>query len=206
MRLLINIRGCNGSGKSTPLLQMKEADPNMYEVSVNSDGRNPKLTVFPKFKVVALGHYHAKCGGMDTLKNNEETRQALFRALDDPFFQEYDIIAEGVISSTVYSTYTELFQELEQRYEGLNVLIINISTPLDICLKRIQSRNGGKPIKEEQVYAKRNGVLRNHNKFKEDGLYSVRYDNTLVLEREALDKLVAFIDKHRVKIAQKRGI
>ena len=111
-RMLVNIRGCNGAGKSTIPMAMMD-DPDMFvQELVGSDGKKiSALTVFPTYGWVALGTYFNKTGGLDTLKNNEITRMTLYAALD--LFPEYDVLMEGIMASTIRSTYIDLFHEIE---------------------------------------------------------------------------------------------
>ena len=127
--MIVNIRGCNGSGKSTIPMSMMELDPEfeVIKLGVGKTGKpcSPALTVFHKLKWVALGTYFNKTGGMDTYANNADTKKALEYALEH--YPDYDIVMEGVIASTIKSTYAELFQKLEE--EGHQVLIMAFVPP-----------------------------------------------------------------------------
>ena len=69
-RRLINIRGCNGSGKSTIPQQIIANDPDTFEVTWYPTSRmNIAATVVPRFATVVMGKYHTKCGGLDTMKS-----------------------------------------------------------------------------------------------------------------------------------------
>lgn len=159
---LVNIRGCNGSGKSTIPIKMMESDFSSFEVIVR-DGNKPRVlcTVFPKYGFLALGHYHSKCGGMDSIKTTDDIKHYLNLVM----MTNFHIIMEGIMASTVYQTYADLFKYASNYRK---VTILNILPTLSVCLHRIQMRNGGKPIKEEQVESKWNTVKRNHDKFSKD--------------------------------------
>lgn len=195
--LIINIRGCNGAGKSTIPMSMMEIDPD-YEVIKLGVGKNgkpcaPAITVFHKLKWVALGTYFNKTGGMDTYGTNAETKQALEYALSQ--YPGYDIIMEGVIASTIKSTYAELFKELES--QGHQVLIIAFVPPLEICLERIQSRNGGKLIKEDLVASKWRSVNSGVDYFRQQGLTCLRIDNSKCSKESMLKLFLKTVDKYR---------
>ena len=147
-RMLVNIRGCNGAGKSTIPLSMMD-DPEMFvqELMGSDNKRISSLTVFPKYGWVALGTYFNKTGGLDTLKNNDITRMTLYAALD--LFPEYDVLMEGIMASTIRSTYIDLFHEIEENYRNVKVLIVSLLPPVEIAISRVYKRNGGKPIKED---------------------------------------------------------
>lgn len=196
MRVLVNIRGCNGAGKSTIPMSMMD-DPEMFvQELVGSDGKKiSALTVFPTYGWVALGTYFNKTGGLDTLKNNEVTRMTLYAALD--MFPEYDVLMEGIMASTIRSTYIDLFHEVEHNYKRLKILIISLLPPVEIAIERVYSRNGGKPIKEDAVRGKWNTVERNAHYFAEAGFDSIRVNSAKVKKSQMLPAFLKTVEKHR---------
>lgn len=195
-RVLVNIRGCNGSGKSTIPMSMMN-DPEMFvQELVGSDGKKiSALTIFPTYGWVALGTYFNKTGGLDTLKNNEITRITLYAALD--LFPEYDVLMEGIMASTIRSTYIDLFHEIEDTYKGLKVLIISLLPPVEIALSRVYKRNGGKPIKEDAVRGKWETVERNVKYFSDAGFDSIRVNSAKVKKSQMLSAFLKTVEKHR---------
>lgn len=195
MRMLVNIRGCNGAGKSTIPMSMMD-DPEMYIHEImGSDGKRiSAITVFPSYGWVALGTYFNKTGGMDTLRNNETTRMTLYAALDG--FPEYNVLMEGIMASTIRSTYIDLFHEVEEHYPDLKVLIISLLPPVEVAISRVYSRNGGKPINEEAVRGKWETVARNVLAFREAGFDSVRVDSSRVPKNRMLKAFLKTVRKH----------
>lgn len=195
-RMLVNIRGCNGAGKSTIPMSMMD-DPEMFvQELTGSDGKRiSALTVFPSYGWVALGTYFNKTGGLDTLKNNEVTRLTLYAALS--LFPEYDVLMEGIMASTIRSTYINLFHEVEAHYRGLKVLILSLLPPVEIALERVYRRNGGKPIKEDAVRGKWETVERNVRYFAEAGFDSVRVNSAKVEKDQMLAAFLKTVRKHR---------
>lgn len=195
-RMLVNIRGCNGAGKSTIPMSMMD-DPEMFvQELVGSDGKRiSALTVFPAYGWVVLGTYFNKTGGLDTLKNNEVTRLTLYAALS--LFPEYDVLMEGIMASTIRSTYIDLFHEVEAQYQGLRILILSLLPPVEIALERVYRRNGGKPIKEDAVRGKWETVERNAKYFAEAGFDSVRVNSAKVEKDQMLSAFLKTVRKHR---------
>lgn len=194
MRTLVNIRGCNGAGKSTIPMSMMD-DPEMYVHEIRgSDGkRMSAITVFPSYGWVALGTYFNKTGGMDTLRDNWTTRMTLYAALDG--FPEYNVLMEGIMASTIRSTYIDLFQEVQEYYgDDLTIMIISLLPPVEVAISRVYSRNGGKPINEEAVRGKWETVARNVAAFGEAGFTSITL-NTAKIPKERM--LRAFLKKVR---------
>lgn len=177
-KYLINIRGCNGSGKSTIPLSMMD-DVKKYTVEKTYKGKKRIVaTVFPTYSWVALGSYHNKCGGLDGYVDTDMIKKGLWYALKQ--YPEYHILMEGVIPSTVYSTYETLFRQVQQKYPERTVVVVNLLPPLEECLKRIQNRNGGKPIKEDLVSSKWSTVANNADRFSKAGILSVKWDNSQI--------------------------
>lgn len=199
MRMLVNLRGCNGAGKSTIPMSMMD-DPNMYVHEIlGSDGKRiSAITVFPTYGWVALGTYFNKTGGMDTLRNNETTRMTLYAALDG--FPEYNVLMEGIMASTIRSTYIDLFHEVEEYYrnhgENLRVLVISLLPPVEVALSRVYSRNGGKPINEEAVRGKWETVARNVSAFAEAGFTSVKVNSAKVPKKRMLPAFLKTVRKY----------
>lgn len=196
-KLLINIRGCNGSGKSTVPISMMN-DPDMYVIEKPYKGKDRKIvTVFPTYGFVALGSYHNKCGGLDGYVDTDMVKKGMWYALKK--FPEYHIIMEGVIPSTVYSTYEKLFKEVQQKYPERLVVVLNLLPSVAECIHRIKLRNGGKPIKEDLVRSKWDAVHKNSVKFRQAGIISLNWDNSGIWPKYAYKPMV----KHMMDFLRK---
>lgn len=196
MRTLVNIRGCNGAGKSTIPMSMMD-DPEMYVHEIRgSDGkRMSAITVFPTYGWVALGTYFNKTGGMDTLRDNWTTRMTLYAALDG--FPEYNVLMEGIMASTIRSTYIDLFQEVQEYYgDDLTIMIISLLPPVEVAISRVYSRNGGKPINEEAVRGKWETVAKNVSAFAEAGFTSVKVNSAKVPKDRMLEAFFKTVRKY----------
>lgn len=194
-RVLVNIRGCNGSGKSTIPLSMM-GDPDMcVETLVDSSGQKvAAFTVFPSYGWVALGTYFNKTGGMDTLSCLEAIKTALHAAIC--LYPDFDILMEGILCSTTFSSYAALFHEIEKTY-GIQVIILSLMPPVEEAIKRVYARNGGKPVKEDLIEAKWGMVYRSHQKFKNDGFIACRVDSSKVQKDRMLNAFLKTISKYR---------
>jgi cytidylate kinase len=143
---LYYVKGSNGSGKSTVPSQLAERDPRAYVVTHNG---KIMLTVCPSFNVICVGKYDkSNSKGVDTLKDTEQMLFALSIA-DLPEFQVYDVIFEGIIPSTLLSSW---IPRLTRPPRELVVLFMD--TPLETCIARVKSRNGGADFNESLVVEK----------------------------------------------------
>ena len=140
------VKGSNGSGKSTVPSQLAERDPQAYVVTHNG---KVMLTVCPSFNVVCIGKYDkSKSKGVDSLKDTEQMLFALSIA-DQPEYLKYDVIFEGIIPSTLLSSW---IPRLTRPPRELVVLFMD--TPLETCITRVKSRNGGVDFNESLVVEK----------------------------------------------------
>lgn len=176
-RCIVNIRGCNGAGKSSIPMSMLD-DSQLYVVRKVYQGKERNiLTVFPSYGWVALGTYFNKTGGLDCFPDTALTKKVFWYALKH--FPQYNMLFEGVISSTVFSTYADLLKEAKTEYPKCNFFVVSLLPPVETCLKRIQKRNGGKPIKEDLVRSKWETVKRNSEKFTAiPEIQVIEWDNT----------------------------
>lgn len=180
--LLLNIRGANGSGKSTIPICMLEDDPDAFEVTAGLNGKPHVLaTVSPKYHTAALGKYRTACGGLDTFKDINCIKVAAAYM----WMMDYNLIMEGILASTVYGSYITLFNTLHKILPR-RMLVLNLEPPLETCLQRVYERNGGKPVKEEQIRAKYNRVKQLGLKFEEYGFNVIHADNSVISRADTL--------------------
>lgn len=172
-RLIINIRGTNGSGKSTVPLQMYATDDSKY---TEECGKDYTLTIFPKYKFIALGSYHNKTGGLDGIRSTQNITAALNRAKELAKELDYNILMEGILASTVKSTYLNMFKQAQD--EGFTPIVLIYNTPPEVCIPRIYARNGNKPIKEGLVMDKFKTIMRQYDYFNENGVTAKQVNNT----------------------------
>ena len=194
-KLLVNIRGTNGSGKSTVPIKMMN-DPDKYTIEKKIEGRKkPKtiLTVFPTYKWVALGSYKNKTGGLDTLLNNRTIQKVLRYALKK--FPDYDILMEGIIASTLRSTYVKFFHEAENEFDR-KIVVLSFTTPVDICIDRTKMRNGN-DVNEEYIKRKWKTVERNIKHFSDEGFISLSIDNSNTKLDNMLHNFLRLMEKYR---------
>lgn len=194
-RMLVNIRGCNGSGKSTIPLSMMD-DPELFvETLIDSKGEKVvSLTIFPSYGWVALGTYFNKTGGLDTVRCIEAVKIGIHAAIC--LYPDYDILMEGILCSTTFSSYAAIFHEVETTYP-MKTLILSLMPPVEVAINRVYTRNGNKPIKEELIEAKWGMVYRSHQKFKKDGFCTVRVDSSKVTKERMLPCFTKTIEKNR---------
>lgn len=126
---LINIRGTNGTGKST-LMRNYIGDFKRLEYQVTS-GRTIK--VLQNGNRYILGDYTRDCGGLDTFKTLDEVRECVrhYIALGDVFM-------EGMMYSTLYSTPAAIDDEITAL--GHEYYWVHLDVPVEVCIQSTVER------------------------------------------------------------------
>ena len=119
----------------------------------------------------------------------------LYVALDG--FPEYNVLMEGIMASTIRSTYIDLFHEVQEYYgDDLTIIILSLLPPVEVAISRVYSRNGGKPIQEEAVRGKWETVARNVSAFREAGFISLKVNSAKVPKERMLSAFLKTVRKY----------
>lgn len=155
---IINLRGCNGSGKSTAARALLAAGASEIELAPYTTPRGQRRAVLgyyvPALDLVVVGPYRTECGGCDAVKTQDLVCDSVRLAAG----HASNVFFEGVIVSTLFSRYLSLSEEVG----GMTWAYLD--TPIEVCLERIQRRNGGSPIKEDLVRDKVKSVAATRTK------------------------------------------
>ena len=161
----INVRGCNGSGKTT-MLRCLARDPLCRVINVIVPDHKPIPVTYAPGGIAIIWDYTPAAAGATTAGLDRIKTQAAAKAVAELVGRDPDVKAvlfEGVVVSTIYGPW----QEWSKANGGM--IWAFLDTPLEVCLKRIQERNGGKPIKEDQVADKHRTIARVREKALADG-------------------------------------
>jgi predicted ABC-type ATPase len=173
MSYFINVRGCNGSGKTTVVRSLLAAALDVKVESFDVPSHKPipvtvatlkaPPAVCRNVKIAIIGDYTKDgCTGLDRIKTQAASKYVIEKAADIPDVEV--VVFEGVLVSTIYGPWLEWSRKM-----GSRMLWAFLDTPIEECLARIQNRNGGKPIKEEQVRAKHLTISRVQDKARAAG-------------------------------------
>lgn len=163
MSTIINVRGPSGSGKTTLVrTYMNQYDPQpLFE----KEGETKPIGHYLNNGVIVIGFYNktSKTGGCDTINSVAEIERLVERAVE----LGSDVLYEGYMYSTIWHNVKELQERLATN--GDHLKLIYMDTPPELSIERIKMRNGGKPFKEENCYAKYRIMQRQIQKAKDEG-------------------------------------
>lgn len=161
--MIINIRGTNGSGKSTIVFDLMEKYGYTPHVPPEWNAHKWEAVQIhaPFGDVYAIGQYKTQCGGCDGVPTQNEICRLVKK-----YAKKGHVIFEGVIVSTIFQRYVDLLPKLGTH----RILFIN--TPLKTCISRIKKRRKKRgatgTFKEDQVASKFRGQQRQIQRL-EDG-------------------------------------
>lgn len=166
--MIIQIRGTSGSGKSTAMRRwMETAGP--WEGQL-VDGRKKPLFYSNAKDVVVLGHYDSQCGGCDTIGSAAAVNELIGKVAGGTFHgNERKIVCEGLLLS----------EDTKWSSQMDDLRVIYLTTPLDRCLRQIESRReekgkATKPLNVDNTTRRFAVIERSRVKLMELGVPCVR--------------------------------
>ena len=175
MSTVYNIRGTNGSGKTTLARAFLPAaggrvDLNWYDSPTKRDPsrrlRVPGyINSIPGDRVGLIGSYATPTGGLDTVPSFPIQQAAIAYMLEN--LKVEHVIAEGILSSTVFGSWADFDLSLMDLGRH-HFAWVYLQTPIELCLERIAARQRAagreRPIKEELVRDKVKAVAATRTK------------------------------------------
>lgn len=176
--MLINIRGTSGSGKSTLVREVTKLYTQRTAFRV--EGRKQPLGyVFTRpsgRSLAVVGHYETACGGCDTIPSLDR----IIELVRQSHIAGHDVLFEGLLIASEYTRTVQL------HHDGLPLRVVQLTTPLDLCLESINLRRRAKTPDKEDVNPKNTttkfrGVLSICNKLEASGVPVQRLDRAVAL-------------------------
>lgn len=129
--MIINLRGTNGSGKSTIVKAVMEKFDMHPSWRV---GRRQPIGYFSididKPKLWVVGHYETECGGCDTIPVMDDVYDQIIKAKKEG----YNVLYEGIMASGEYRRCADLHKETH------DVMVIALDVLLADCITSILER------------------------------------------------------------------
>lgn len=175
-RVILNLRGTSGSGKSTIVRRVMEC----YKVSpcYQLERRQPLAYIGDRDPGAALfvpGHYETPCGGCDTIKTVDE----VYHLVEQGIAYNRDVIYEGI-----------MVQDDVKRCAALHrrhpLTVIALTTPIDVCLasvqKRRDERGDERPLNPKNTISRAERVKRNAQRLRGMGVPVLFLDRDAALQ------------------------
>lgn len=181
---LIQIRGCNASGKTTTVRQFIEKN-NFRSEEIFIKGIRTYITINQDNSIVILGRYDKKTGGCDLFENKEHVFNTIIWLIVN--IRPKTIIFEGLIYGLTYKFASEL-SDYVKNYNYKYVGICLYVNP-DIAIERLYKRNGGKKINEQYVFSKTKSAISAYKKLALNG-YNVKMLDTSNIKENEMFKIL----------------
>lgn len=183
-KFLFNLRGTNGTGKSTVAHQLiKDTGATPLEYWPMGARRTNKRKVrayagtFEGVPIAILGSYETVCGGMDTITDINDARELIVEyGLNDKF---PIVFYEGLFISHMLGT---VARGIETSGLKENLTMAYLDTPLDVAIARVEKRRaerGNKtPFNPNNVIKDFRAVSLNKAKAENEGWSVITVDHT----------------------------
>lgn len=189
---VVQIKGSNGSGKTTIVKQMLALSEQVEYLTWGMGHNKPRIyaTMMHDLGWAAVGNYRLDqpMGGCDLLKSNNEIKCALLDIIDD--YPRYNVVFEGMMISTIKSTFYNFLLDLE-RTDGIEPVFVILRASIDTCLEHLRIRGTMKEnVSVDNVASKCQMVIRHAAEY--DQKY-VRHINVNLMPVENM--LMTFLEE-----------
>lgn len=142
---VVNVRGTNGSGKTTAVRAILKRWPvTIAEVTHRARGDRPLVYCVhtPSGPMFMFGSYETDCGGCDTISDYK----TIVPALLDKYAPKGNILFEGYLLSGAYGAVGEAMKKTEEAEH--TVIFAFLDTPSDVCIKRVEARRAVRGVEK----------------------------------------------------------
>lgn len=196
----LNIRGSTGTGKSTiPMHITMQGAGSPYDlVIITDDETDDEILTYSEFhKLLILGRYYTKCGGLDVITFHDKRRvyEVLHRVWHET---RLNILMEGMTVSSSYAWWLDRFTALAgDNPHDRELLIMSLWLPIEDIRARVMRRNGGREIKLDIARQKQDMILRNSEKFRLAGFNAWSTTTATVDYHDMLDWYAGELETNR---------
>lgn len=180
MSTILNIRGTNGSGKSSVVRQLMEHFG--VEADVAKPGTKRVWAYQLRNRMYVLGRYETACGGADTVSSFAKIKQQV-----SILAGHGDVVFEGVLWSGVFKSSDEFAHNSPH-----HVIFATLDTPAEVCIERVVARRklagNSKPFDPENLLAKHKSVVR-----AQEQLVKAGHDARILPHEEPLQTILRWL-------------
>lgn len=160
---IINIRGTNGSGKSTVMTKMMKKFGSTP--LIGQDGKVWAYQVHFEPEFYILGRYDTPTGGCDVISTMNEVEAGIRRLAN-----KGHVLFEGIIISTLAGRWVKLAESMP----NAKFIFATLDTALETCIAQVKKRRketgNNKPFDPKNLIAKYRAVKGAHKNLKKAGL------------------------------------
>lgn len=169
---IVNVRGANGSGKTTIARQLLALSNDKY-YALHPTTRKPYATILYDLQWIMLGVYDEdkKMGGCDGIHTMQELHDILVEMVET--YPGYWLFLEGMMISTTMTVYNYML-ELEKSHD-IAPMVVVLKASLEGCLKRLERRRG-KPLERTELVAEKCELVLRHQ-YKPEHVAYIDVDN-----------------------------
>jgi thymidylate kinase len=155
---IINVRGTSGAGKSTLVKKIIGLYP--YTEEKFTEGRRQPIgqectwdDSYDGKPLYIPGHYRIACGGCDTISKIDD----VYDMVKVQYRTGHDVLFEGLMVGE------DARRAIELSLEVNDFFVIDLNTPLDVCVERIKQRRAArgndKPLNEKNTRGRAKGYI-----------------------------------------------
>lgn len=169
--MVLNIRGTNGSGKSTAVRHLLDRIGGLESMTPHYENgrKKPLYYTHEETKLALVGHYETQCGGGDTINGYDK----LFGLVMKLCGQGWHVLYESMQTS---ADTKQIIAVKNAGYDDIRV--VYLTTSLEECIKRIEARRhargNNKPFNPKSTIGKFRGTETSRPKLIAAGIHTRR--------------------------------
>jgi hypothetical protein len=191
--IIVNIRGTNGSGKSSAVRAFMKhlGKPTAFLFDDKEAGYRYKRTP----PIFVLGKYKTACGGLDASFSYKGAADDVLLCLD-LLAEKGDVVCEGLAAMNSYGYGRLTYFADAQKAKGNNVVFALLDTPAELCVRRVRERRKAAgniaPFDPDNLLHKYVSVVRTQEQLQRAG-----YDARILPHEEPLQTLLRWFEERK---------
>lgn len=204
VRMVVQLAGTSGSGKSTALKHIWNNSENRKSIWLEDypvlSISTADATFFEEYNVLVVGSYHNDCGGCDKVTGNgglAKVNHVIDTLLQKEEFEDTLLIFEGLLMGS-YVNMTKVADICDQH--EVPYMVIHCDPPELFSIQRVQNRNGGKELRRtDSLVGRARSLRRIMPKFALDNRAVVyRWDTTECQKHQMYQEMMWIIDNYEM--------
>jgi hypothetical protein len=196
MSTIVNIRGTNGSGKSSPVRQLMEHLGTTDSFKFAGQPAGYRFATPDGHHIFVMGMYRTPCGGLDSSFSYKHAADDVILCINW-LAEKGHVVCEGVIAMSSYGFGRLSSLATSQEQKGNHVVFALLDTPLEVCIRRTEARRVAKAMlmgKESKPFDPQNLIAKYHSTHKDHKrLAEAGYDCRMLTYQDPLPTLLEWL-------------